>query len=189
MDHKLSDSELVKRVRGVLSQIEFATTLEVVQSMVSDWERGAHSPSERIWVKMAEFAGRPESELCWERAGLSQRSIKYLQDGLAKAGNPPKPAEKIKARHELLLASPIEPGGVIHTERLPDESRAKLFDDLVKKYGGPENLDAEKSRAMAAALKEAGFPVFGILPTETETGKGKPVTSAKKAKRERRPKK
>jgi hypothetical protein len=97
--------------------------------------------------------------------------------------------EELKAKLRIMAASPPEPV----TEGLavppPIGERAKLFDDLVKKYGGPDNLDREKAKALAAALKEAGFMVFGILPTEAETGEAKPAAPAKKAKRQRRQKK
>jgi len=189
----LSDSELMKKVRGELSQIEFATLLGVSQSMVSDWERGAHIPSGRIWLRMAELSGYPENVYCWQRAGLSETLITYLLDGLKSAGNRPSALAMLAAKRMLTLASPPEPvTDLPPASPTPEEEKAKTLDDLVKRWGPLENptqADWERVKAQAHEMQAELARHFGPPPAEPAGGEAKPPAAAKKVKRERRRKK
>ncbi|HUT53524.1 MAG TPA: helix-turn-helix domain-containing protein [bacterium] len=50
--------ERIRRVRGDYSQIEFADMVRVKQPMISRYEAGHETPSPRILLRIAQFAGK-----------------------------------------------------------------------------------------------------------------------------------
>ena len=191
----LSSVELVRRVRGERTQIEFAEALGVAQSMVSDWEREAHVASTDVWLKMARLTDDEQlKRLCWERAGLQPREVSLLLETWANPGS--STPDELNAKLDLMtLSSFPEPV----TGPPPEQDKAKTLDDLVKRYGPLPELDIEGAKArvremldewvrggkLSPATREEWVREWGLPPGELVAGEPKPLAPAKKAKRER----
>lgn len=162
---ELSDAGLVRRVRGKRTQIGFARALGVAQSMVSDWERGAHAPSGDIWLKMARLTGYPLNLDCWGRAGLSELEREALLVGLRIEHEPPPASQRERLKAQKLFSNsfpePVSEG--LLTEPTPEQDKAKSLDDLLK--------------------KEEWKRFVGLPLGKLEGGEAKPVAAAKKVKR------
>jgi transcriptional regulator with XRE-family HTH domain len=167
----LSSVELVRLVRGERTQIEFAQALGVAQSMVSDWERGAHTPSSDIWLKMARITKTSLKIFCWQRAGLDRNEIDILHQARAiEAGG--HISDDLEKKQTLLRALGVEPEPV--TGPFGDEPVG----------GEPVSL-----KGPSKDIKEFCDRNRILPPDEPAIGEPKPTVPAKKAKRERRRKK
>jgi transcriptional regulator with XRE-family HTH domain len=60
---KLGDTIRRIRLRGDWSQVELAQSLNVSQSVVSEWEAGSRIPSEEALVRLATIAKRGEADI------------------------------------------------------------------------------------------------------------------------------
>lgn len=69
-----SVSERVRRLRGDMSQAEFAKVLQVTQPMVSAWEAGkeGETPSLGAYVRLGNLAEYPDNVWFWQQAGLEE---------------------------------------------------------------------------------------------------------------------
>jgi hypothetical protein len=52
--------------------------------MVSDWERGAVTPSAPNWIKMAELVDYQVKVDCYERIGLPMEAVRILREAWSK---------------------------------------------------------------------------------------------------------
>ena len=166
----LTDAELVKKVRGQKTQINFAKELGVAQSMNSDWERGAHSPSGAIWVRMADLASYPYNVYCWMRAGFSRENIEVLLTAL-RLKDEPHSLEREQVKRDL-----YELG--IHPEPVTEP----LGDEPVR--GEPESLKGLSKDIAEWCARNRMLP-----PVEPVIEEPKSAAPAKKVKRDRRRKK
>jgi transcriptional regulator with XRE-family HTH domain len=85
MELGLTNTELVKAVRGDRTQQQFAELLGLARCMISDYERGAVIPSSQTWRKLGDSAGYPLNVYCWQRGGLSREVISKLMDAMRSA--------------------------------------------------------------------------------------------------------
>jgi len=122
MREGLSDSQLVRQVRGSRSQVAFAASLGVSQPVISEYEQGESLPSEKTWIKMARLADYPFNVYCWERAGLNQEertallkvfTIEHGESSSDKLkdrnSSTPSYPEELKARNIIARECPTEP--------------------------------------------------------------------------------
>lgn len=65
----------IKAIRHTMTQAEFASILDVTQSMVSAWESGREAPSTGNWLKIASLTGDADADWCWKQAGLDYRAL------------------------------------------------------------------------------------------------------------------
>ncbi len=164
----LSGAELVKLVRGARTQNEFARALGVAQSMLSDWERGAHVPSADIWLKMARLTETSLKMFCWQRAGLDRNEINLLCEArVIEAGGHVR--DNVENKQALLRSLGVEPEPV--TEALGDE---------------PVGREPASLKGLSKTVEEF-WARAGVLPPDGYTAvERKPTTPAKKGKRARR---
>ena len=82
MTARYSDKELVRMVRGSRTQEEFAILSGIGRPMLSDYERGAVTPSGETWMKIGNLAPFPLNVDCWERGGMPKEIVDFLRTGL-----------------------------------------------------------------------------------------------------------
>lgn len=202
---ELSDADLVKRVRGKRTQIEFAEALGVAQSMVSDWERGAHAPSADVWIKMARVTDGRFNQSCWERAGLNKAEREILLEALRIEAEPRSQLSRdfLKAKEAFSQSFPEPTAEDLVVDPTPEEDKVKSLEDWVKRYGPLQKPDFEGAKArvremldewvrggkLSPATREEWVREWGLPPGELVAGEPKPLAPAKKAKRERTRKK
>jgi transcriptional regulator with XRE-family HTH domain len=165
-----SDKALVKMARGNRTQEEFANLSGISRPMLSDYERGAVTPSNETWLKMAELAGYPWNIYCWQRAGVTSEVVSNFLKAKREANESRADTRKAqKAKQMLDLASPPEPV----TEPLGDEPVG----------GEPASLKGLSKTVEEFCARHAALP-----PVEPTIGERKLRTPAKKERGRRRKK-
>lgn len=132
MELGLTNTELVKAVRGDRTQQQFGDLVGLAQCVISSYERGAVIPSSQTWRKLGDIAHWPHNIFCWQRAGLSREVITELLEAMesgaeaaAKFSRRPDPPEAVERMRRELIPEPA-------TEPLGDEPVGGLPESLKK---------------------------------------------------------
>ena len=86
--------ERIRQIRGDYSQIEFADLVRVKQPMISRYEAGHETPSPRVLLRIAQFAGKSIEWLltgAQEKGGRQRSRDELVGDAaraLGKTGSP-----------------------------------------------------------------------------------------------------
>jgi transcriptional regulator with XRE-family HTH domain len=86
--------ERIRQIRGKYSQIEFADIVRVKQPMISRYEAGHETPSPRVLLRIAQFAGQSIEWLLTGTAGKGGKRVsrdeivKEAARALRKTGSP-----------------------------------------------------------------------------------------------------
>jgi hypothetical protein len=75
-----SDAELMKKVRGDRTKEEFSSLSKIARPMLSDYERGAVTPSAETWMKVGNVAPFPLNVECWRRGGMPNYIVQFLHE-------------------------------------------------------------------------------------------------------------
>ena len=99
--------EIAKRVKALrdsigTNQVEFAASLKVARSRVSEWEAGKRVPSPKHFYQLGSLAPKIEDTIWfWDQAGLDE--YKLLEAGRKVAGDRAKEGEPLFERREVVL--------------------------------------------------------------------------------------
>jgi transcriptional regulator with XRE-family HTH domain len=86
--------ERIRQIRGDYSQIEFADMVRVKQPMISRYEAGHETPSPRVLLRIAQFAGKSMEWLLTGDPGKGgkrmsrEEMVKEAAKALRKTGSP-----------------------------------------------------------------------------------------------------